>query len=249
MNDSKIPSENDLEFYRKNGYLLPGQQLFSKQKFNRLVQIFEEHLANRGSKRSDELDTPHFTDTRLLEFLLAPEVLDVVEVIIGPNIGLWSSHFICKDPGSGRRTPWHEDSAYWNGKFERLDNIVTIWLAIDDANLSNGCMGVIPQTHFNGFSEYELLDPSAQSTFDTEIKSGTFDLEKVVWFELKKGTYSMHDARIIHGANANTSSKRRCGYTMRYFSLDMKYNELANPNHKIYHARGENLGNNPLVYH
>ncbi len=238
----------ELEFYKTKGYLLPYRNLFSDSKQALLTEIFEEHLGNKGEKLSDELDTPHFRDPRLLDFLLSPEVLDVVEDIIGPNIGLFSSHFISKEPGKGRRTPWHEDSAYWEGKFDELDKIVTIWLAIDDSTIENGCMGVVPGTQNNGFSEYEEVEDKENSTFTTEIKKGTFDESDVVWFELDKGQYSMHDARIIHGANANTSDKRRCGYTMRYFSLDMKFNQESAPNHKLYHARGENLASNPLVY-
>ena len=76
-----------------------------------------------------------------------------------------------------------------------------------------------------------------------------FDLDEVVWFELQKGHYSLHDARIIHGANSNTSSTRRAGYTMRYFSLDMKFNAGNAPGHKLYHARGENIAKNELIYH
>jgi len=239
----------EVEFYQEKGYLLPQRPLFSESKQQQLTAIFEEHLENKGKKSSDELDTPHFKDKRLLNFLLAPEVLDVVQSLIGPNIGLFSSHFISKEPGKGRRTPWHEDSAYWEGKFDELDKIVTVWLAIDNSNISNGCMGVVPGTHTNGFSEYEEVEDKEGSTFSTEIKRGTFDLKDVVWFELEKGQYSLHDARIIHGANANTSPFRRCGYTMRFFSLDMKFDEANNPKHKLYHARGANIAGNTLLYH
>lgn len=241
-------SNEQVTFYKEQGYLLPKKPLFSSSKQRELTRIFEEHLKNKGNKLSDELDTPHFSDERLLDFLLAPEVLDVVESLIGPNIGLFSSHFISKEPLKGRRTPWHEDSAYWEGKFDELDKIVTIWLAIDDSNIENGCMGVVPGSHNNGFSNYEEVEDVEKSTFATEIEKGTFDLKDVVWFELEKGHYSLHDARIIHGANANTSAFRRCGYTMRFFSLDMKFDHVNNPNHKLYHARGENSAGNSLIY-
>ena len=249
IDSKKIPilSDSDLEFYRTQGYLLPKKQLFSHEKQARLTEIFEEHLSNVKGRASDELDTPHFRDSRLLDFLLSPEVLDVVEDIIGPNIGLFSSHFISKEPGKGRRTPWHEDSAYWEGKFKELDKIVTLWLAIDESNKANGCMGVVPGTQKNGFSEYEEVEDKENSTFSTEIKKGTFNLKDVVWFELEPGQYSLHDARIIHGANANTSQKRRCGYTMRFFSLDMKFNPESAPDHKLFHARGENIADNTLI--
>jgi hypothetical protein len=108
----------DVERFRADGYLLPHRQLFSPDKLDALEAIFEEHLADKGDKLSDELDTPHFRDRRLLDFLLSDEVLDTVEPLVGPDIALWTSHFISKDPYTGRATPWHEDSAYWNGRFD-----------------------------------------------------------------------------------------------------------------------------------
>ena len=244
-----VLNKKQTDQFHKKGYTLHHDQLFDSPAFERLERIMKEHLENKGTRLSDELDTPHFRDPRLFDFLMSDEALGMVEDILGPNIGLWSSHFICKDPFLGRRTPWHEDSAYWKGRFDRLDKIVTIWLAMDNTFPENGCMGVIPGTHINGFSDYENVD-TRNATFAEEIKPDSFDLSKVVWFELKKGECSLHDGRIIHGANANNSRFRRCGYTMRYFALDMKLNESHpdNRQHKIYHARGSNLANNPLIY-
>src|SRR5438067_4562350 len=197
-------SQQEVDFFKANGYLLPGRPLFDGAKFGRLFNIFEEHLQNRGTLKPDELDVPHIKDERLFEFLMADEVLDVVEKILGPDIGLWSSHFICKEPKTGKNTPWHEDSAYWEGRFNRYDSIVTIWLAIDHSTRENGCMGVLPGSHSNGFSEYREIAGSDHKIFNVEIKNDV-DEKQVVWFELQKGNYSMHDSRIIHGAHANTS--------------------------------------------
>lgn len=234
-------TQQELEFYNKNGYFLYKKQLFSEEKLNRLVDIFEEHLAEKGDKLSDELDTPHFRDERLLEYLLSDEALDLVESIIGPDIILWSSHFISKDPYTGRQTPWHEDSAYWEGRFDNYENIVTIWLALDRSTKENGCMRVIPGTHKNGFSEYVPVDKS-ENTFHAEIKE--VDESKAVYFELEKGECSLHDSRIIHGATANTSPYRRCGYTMRYIPASTKINPERNKGWKFWLARGRNIAGN-----
>ncbi|MEF3308714.1 phytanoyl-CoA dioxygenase family protein [Paenibacillus sp. GYB004] len=228
----------DAAYYNQNGYFLYKKPLFSEQKLNQLTNIFEEHLELKGAKLSDELDTPHFRDERLLEFLLADEVLDLVEPIIGPNIGLWSSHFISKEPVVGRATPWHEDSAYWKGRVSSFDKIVTVWLAIDRSNQENGCMRVIPGTHNNGFSEYEKVD-SSKNLFRSQIKN--IDDSQAVYFELERGECSLHDSRIIHGAKANTSQYRRCGYTMRYFSTETRVIPERNENHKVWLARGRDV--------
>ncbi len=231
----------DIASYQQNGYLLYHQPVFSPDKMARLSGIFEEHLADKGDKLSDELDTPHFRDARLFEFLLSDEALDLVEPLIGPNIGLWSSHFICKDPFVGRATPWHEDSAYWKGRMSAYDRIVTLWLAIDRSSKENGCMRVIPTTHNDGFSEYEKIE-SARYSFKSQIKE--VDESRAVYFELEPGECSFHDSRLIHGAATNTSPLRRCGYTMRYFSTELKVIPEKNPGFKIWLARGQDIAGN-----
>lgn len=245
MSEMALLSQEDVDVYWDRGYFLYHKQLFSPQKLNRLTEIFEEHLANKGEKLSDELDTPHFRDERLLEFLLGDEVLDLVEPILGPNIGLFSSHFISKEPQKGRATPWHEDSAYWNGRASSMDKITTVWLAIDRSTKENGCMRVIPGSHRNGgFSEYVEVD-RASNTFGTQIPD--IDESKAVYFELERGECSVHDARIIHGATKNTSPHRRCGYTMRYFSTEITMYPEKNPNFKLWLARGANLGGSQFM--
>lgn len=234
--------QQDVEFFRANGYYLHKQPLFSPEKLDRLEEIFEEHLADKGDKLSDELDTPHFRDPRLLDYLLSDEVLDLVEPLVGPDIALWTSHFISKDPFTGRGTPWHEDSAYWEGRLSEYDRIVTVWLALGPSNRENGCMRVIPGTHDNGFSDYRPTDKTVQ-TFHAEITD--VDEDKAVDFELERGQCSLHDGRIVHGAKPNTSSVRRTGYTMRYFPASVKVMPVEqNKGWKIWLARGRDTAGN-----
>src|SRR3954467_11513963 len=179
----------DVEKFRRDGYLLPQRQLFSEEKLGELEEIFNEHLAHKGDKLSAELDPPHYRDERLLSFLLSDEVLDWIEPLIGPDIALWSSHFISKDPFTGRETPWHEDSAYWEGRFDDYDNIVTIWLALEGGSFKeNGCMRVIPGSHLDGgFSDNYRPTDMTEQTFHAEIAG--VDEAKAVYFELQRGEF------------------------------------------------------------
>lgn len=231
-------SDDQVAQYNRDGYTLFNKPVFSPEKFARLTAIFEENLAKYGS---DDLDTLHFRDARLLEFLMAPEVLDLVEPLLGPDIGLWSSHFISKPAQTGKATPWHEDSAYWEGRVSSMAGIVTVWLAIDPAFPENGSMGVIPGTHTDGFSAYEAVDSGA-NIFDTQIKQ--VDETNAVYFTLDRNECSLHEARIIHGARANTSDFRRTGYTMRYFPTTAKVYPERNIGHKIWLVRGVNHAGN-----
>ncbi|BBH19075.1 syringomycin biosynthesis enzyme [Paenibacillus baekrokdamisoli] len=237
-------SQEEVAAYKEQGYILHKKPLFGVEKFAELSQIFEEQWELVGRKLNSELDTPHFRDERLLKFLLSDEVLDLVEPILGPNIGLWSSHFICKEPVIGKQTPWHEDSAYWKGRLSRFDKIATVWLAIDRSWKENGCMRVIPGTHSNGFSDYEEVSES-ENIFNTQVKN--IDESKAVYFELEPNECSIHDSRIIHGATPNPSPYRRCGYTMRYFSTEAKVIPEKNPGFKIWLARGKDIAGSDFV--
>jgi hypothetical protein len=235
-------NQQDVQFFRTNGYFIHRDQLFSPEKLDGLEAIFEEHLADKGEKLSDELDTPHFRDPRLLDYLLSDEALDLVEPLVGPDIALWTSHFISKDPLVGRATPWHEDSAYWEGRLSEYDRIVTVWLSLGPSNRENGCMRVIPGTHDNGFSQYRPVDKTNQ-TFHAEIID--VDEDKAVDFELERGQCSLHDGRIVHGAKANTSEVRRTGYTMRYFPASVKVLPVEqNAGWKLWLARGKDTAGN-----
>jgi hypothetical protein len=233
-------------FYRREGYLLPGEQVFPAKKFQALKDHFEELLARwPAGQRPEGMDVPHFTDPKLMEWLLADEVLDLVEPIIGPDIALFSSHFICKPKGDGKRVPWHEDSAYWNKMLSPME-VITVWLAIDPSTEANGCMYVIPRTHNTGrkgFSDYDPVDAS-QNVFPTEITPSQRNDALAVPCVLAPGECSLHDGRLMHGSPPNTSSIRRCGYTMRYIPTTVKFNAAAFPWQQIYLARGRDHAGN-----
>ena len=232
--------------YDADGYTLFKQPVFSAEKFAALHAIFEEDLAKYTE---EELNMLHVRDERLMPFLLAPEVLDLVEPLTGPNIGLWASHLISKPPFTGKATPWHEDSAYWNGRVSTMAGICTVWLAIDRATPENGSMAVIPGSQRGGFSEYDAVDAGA-NIFPSEVKAGTFDESSAVFFSLEPNECSLHEGRIIHGAHANTSPHRRAGFTMRYFPLTSEVfaDNPRNAGHQIYLARGaDQTGRNRFV--
>jgi ectoine hydroxylase-related dioxygenase (phytanoyl-CoA dioxygenase family) len=232
-------TEKGVRHYKSEGYLLPGRQIFSEDDLSELTIIFE-----RLQREGQNLDTPHFREPELLPFLLNEKVYEIVEPLIGPDIGLFSSHFINKEPGKGKKTPWHEDSGYWSGRFDQFDQLVTIWLALDHSDLENGCMEVIPGTHLQDHFEYEPC-PVEENIFNSRVTN--IDESSSVACELKRGEFSLHDSRIVHGAQPNTSDRRRCGYTMRYFSQNMKFVTEENEGFKLWHCRGKNPHNNPVV--
>src|SRR5262249_2948821 len=155
MNATSLVTPAEVEQFRRDGYLVCHRQLFAGPQFRGLKETFERILEQRPEgKKPEDLDVPHYAYPELFQWLLAEPVLDMVEQFVRPASALGSSHFISKPPGKGRAVPWHEDSAYWKGMLEPQE-VVTVWLAIDQSARENGCMRVIPGSHSHGFSEYE----------------------------------------------------------------------------------------------
>lgn len=239
---NRLNSEQ-LDHYYREGFLLYHDPVLSPESFRRLKGHFEKLLALLPPEnRPESMDVPHFTDPALFEWLFDDDVLDLVEPILGPNLALFSSHFICKPKGDGRRVPWHEDSNYWNTMLYPME-VVTVWLAIDPSTEKNGCMYVIPYTHNTGrkgFSDYDPVDP-IRNVFHTEITRSQRDEARAVPCILAPNECSLHDGRLMHGSPPNTSNERRCGYTMRYIKTSTHLSEEAQEYHQIYLARGRNI--------
>ncbi|MBP9912328.1 MAG: phytanoyl-CoA dioxygenase family protein [Opitutaceae bacterium] len=239
-------SPTQVDQFRHDGWLLYNQPVFPAAKFEGLKTFFDQLLEDLDpSVRPESMDVPHFQHPELFQWLLSDEALGLVEPILGPDIALFSSHFICKPRGNGKRVPWHEDSAYWRGMLDPME-VVTVWLAIDPARKENGCMYVVPHSHNTGkqgFSDYEDIAAEA-AVFSTEITRTQRNDAAAVAVELAPNQCSLHDGRMIHGSPANTSSLRRCGYTMRYISTRSRFNREKFPWHQLYLARGQDRAGN-----
>jgi hypothetical protein len=108
-------------------------------------------------------------------------------------------------------------------------------------------MRIIPRTHTSGkqgFSDYDDLKPG-EAVFNDEIKAAQRDTTQAIPIELEANQCSLHDGRIIHGSEPNTSSKRRCGYTMRFVSTRVRANhEQIGAWHHLYLVRGKDHAGN-----
>jgi phytanoyl-CoA hydroxylase len=139
-------------------------------------------------------------------------LLDLAELFIGPDIGLFATHYISKPPFTGQPVLWHQDSSYWP-----LDpmEVVTVWLAVDDSTRENGCMRVVPGTHRGPVIPSRPIPEGVDAVLglesDTEV-----DESAVVDLVLAAGDCEVHHPGIMHSSEANTSPKRRCGLTIRY---------------------------------
>jgi Phytanoyl-CoA dioxygenase (PhyH) len=88
----------------------------------------------------------HLVYPWVAQLVVHPAVLKVVRSLIGPDVLVWVSEFNVKAPQTQGFFSWHQDLYYWRHRYADLPTIpiVTVWLAITDANQENGAMRVLP---------------------------------------------------------------------------------------------------------
>ncbi len=110
-------------------------------------------------------------------------------------------------------------------------------------------MSVVPRTHNSGKQGFSVYDDiaSEEAVFPTEITATQRNDAAAVPIKLQPNHCSLHDGRLIHGSPPNTSSLRRCGFTIRYVSSHTKLNQVDFPWHQLYLAGGQGHGVNKFA--
>ena len=216
-------TEKQLNDYRENGYIIPDYRL-SDDMLGRIRENHDRFLTKYPEYR-DYCPAILAYDTSFLEFAREPEILDLVEQVLGPDFALWNSSFFAKPALNGRKTPWHQDGEYWP---IRPVATCTVWMAIDESTTGNGCLRVIRGSH----QQRVLLEHQSNSapdlTLNQELPETLYDESQAVDLILEAGQISLHDVFLVHGSEANTSSKPRRGMTLRYMPLTSVFDrELA----------------------
>ncbi len=171
-----------------------------------------------------------------IEFGVQPQILDSIEQLIGTDIILWGSAFFTKK-GVGKRTPWHQDSAYWP--------IVPMaacsaWIAFDHATRDNGCMRIIPGSHKEGRQFPHFGSTADDIVLKQELSEHELPDVEPIDVILEPGMVSFHHPLLLHGAEPNTSGTRRGGLTFRYLPttshFDRELEIQQNTQGKAYNA-------------
>ncbi len=225
-------SDSEVATYRRDGHLTPRRRLSPDllkrigrnidRLFEQNPQVRPEQLVGAHVRRSPDTGVRGVED--LLDCARQPEIVDMVEQLLGPDLIVWGSQIFSKQAADGLAIPWHQDGQYWP---VRPMATVTVWIAIDASDSDNGCMRVVPGSHRRG-----LLAHHASEDGDLALNQAlaeTVEETDAVDVELERGQVSLHDAMLVHGSNANRSRRRRCGYAIRYMPATSLFDRSITP--------------------
>ena len=162
-----------------------------------------------------------------------------MEAVLGPDLILIMSHVISKRPGDGLPVAWHQDNTYWHSV--QGTDVGTDWLALDDADLANGCMQVIPSTH-EGYPEMDKVSTGENDLLGLTVEVTPDMVASAIPLEMRAGSLSIHDSYVLHGSEPNTSNRRRAAYTMRYANARTVTVDTQEHWVPVYLVRGEGGG-------
>lgn len=169
---------------------------------------------------------------------------------------IWHDQTLIKEPWAPPST-FHLDNVLWS--FHHHESI-SIWVALDDVTLQNGCMNFIPGSHREAVGHHQDYErvPSGHAVRPGD---GTFfdrypewKARKAVPVEMKAGSCTFHNGLTLHGAGYNMTPGRRRAMTCAYMPDGSIFNGQQNVLPQSYFDSleiGQPLENNdlnPLVY-
>ena len=208
----------EIEQYRRDGYTVPNYRVPNTliesldEKISVLLRSHTEYRDNCPALLREDLSFSHYCN--------APGILDMVCQLIGPDVALWNMSLFGKPAFDGKATPWHQDGEYWP---IRPLATCSVWIAIDDSTIENGCLQVIPGSHRSQALSHHRHNPSESLTLHEELVDTAFDPASAKNIVLERGQISLHDVYLMHGSKPNVTDKDRRGITMRMMPTTSLY--------------------------
>lgn len=147
-----------------------------------------------------------------------PKILDAVESLIGPEIfsnPVYNTRPKVPKVAAGA-VPWHQDKSYWPGA--NANPVITVWMAMVDANLENGCLHIWPRTHRTEVLSWH--NETHTGTGFTEIDDAHLRDAKAVPLPVPAGSAILFNDRCIHMSTPNRSQGIRWSCDLRYQPTD-----------------------------
>ena len=173
----------------------------------------------------EELDDTHTMNagSAVFHLLTNPRLLDIVESVIGPEI--FSNpvqHTRIKPPANClpdavtdsniAATTWHQDAGVINPEADGT-HMLTVWLAVTDATVENGCLIAERSSHREDLTPH---CPGTAASATTYIPESIIDLDRVVPLEVGAGGLVLLHKLTEHGSLDNRSDSIRWSFDLRY---------------------------------
>lgn len=209
----RIFSREQIDAYNREGYI-PRVPVFSGERL-KAMQAFFRANEDRVVHHGPGFECFHHSVRELYDIVTDPAIVDRVRDLIGNDIVCHISQFICKKPGGGGPdVAWHQDSSFNPGDAR----CVVVWLAVEDADIANGCMWFQPGSHLRGQLDFD------EKHFVYEAEG----MGEKVAMETPAGHAIFFSDLLLHNSPTNRSDRLRPGFTMTFVPADVPIHKNKN---------------------
>ena len=220
------------ETYREQGYVL-FEQALSQNELTTLRHVCDEllneppedgggttHKIGLGEKR--RFLRHRHADFPALEDFVTGQTIGCIATSCGvQNAMLFNEQFVVKAADEGASFAWHQDGAYVG--FDHTAYL-TIWIALDDATVDNGCIYIQPRN----IDLLPEVDPHEWQDATNEL-NGYFGKDPGVPIECAAGTIVAFSSLTLHRSGENITPFPRRAYVTQYSSGPINDPETGRP--------------------
>ena len=166
--------------------------------------------AQHPEDRLSKLFRVHREQAVFRAFCGQPELLDLVEGILGPDLDCFLSQFIFKNPGALGQ-PWHQDAFYF--PFDRGPQ-VGVWLAVSEAAIDNGPLWVLPGSHREPV--HAVVPDRREHANYAYVEIVDHDMSRAGPVLMERGDVLFFHSGLMHKSTDNRSARRRAAMVYHF---------------------------------
>ena len=165
--------------------------------------------AKEGHEVVRRLRQVYQRDVLFKEWMESRKIRPILQQILDDQVVITTAHhnsIMTKMPFYSTQTRWHQDRRYWRYSD---DNLVSIWLALDDESSENGVLEFIPSSHTMKFSKEQFDE---KEYFSETVETNKQLITKKVSTTLHKGDVVIFHSLLLHRANKNSTNKPKISF-------------------------------------
>jgi hypothetical protein len=164
------------------------------------------------------------------QLLHNPAIVEAISRLSGfRDLQVWHDQVQYKPPLSGGATPWHQDAPLWPA-IEPMTP-VSAWIPLDDADLANGCMWMVPGSHrwgnqqafLNTLGHLKNIEDFTKFPLFSPPTDAPVHVLEARPCPVRRGSVHFHHSLTWHGSPTNRSERPRRAIAIHYMSSDARH--------------------------
>ena len=202
---------NDIERFATDGYFRVPD-VFTAEECDEITShveqaAFELALGDTADGPLSYRPMMHLASPALTAIATDARWAPIVLPLLGTgDARLYWEQAVAKPPRARTELPWHQDNGYTPLVPEEY---VTCWLALDDAEVDNGCLWVIPGSHRSGTVRHRNGAGPFRVGHDGPDSDG-------VPVPVRRGSVLVFSSLLMHRSGPNTTDRPRRAWIIQY---------------------------------